>query len=402
MKNRIQLNTILILTVLCGAATSASAQSINLWRGNETKADWSDPYKWKLKHAPAGDEFVHFRSPNAVVAINNTIKLDNGIMLYGEDLFLRGDGNINMWSPVEYKSTVNIPASSSGHANLTLSDNLSLNGRIALAAKSFGTSASKGSVTLKDCSTITGKLSIGNNGSGSGQVFVRDQSTYRIEELEFNTLAEKGGAAELHILGGTVHLDTKANPFDTFLEDPSRKIIIGDNGQLKINSEWTIQHKKNVISEMISQKHIVAAQGCELMTPEFQQNMVLIKAKISADPRSIDMLLADIQQSAETIPPAAAPTALVDTSADTSQPEIEANSSRLNSLLKESKTTVTNPAVAAAQPKDKTGTLEKEESESSSAPLTGYIVFFSAALFFLRPAKRKEEDPAPKEKTTDD
>ena len=393
MKNKIQLNFTLMLAMLCGSALSTSAQSINLWRGGETMADWSDPYKWKLKHVPAGEEFVQFRAPNAVVAVNSTIELDNGMMLYGQDLFLQGNGNINMWSPIEHKSTVSIPASSSGHANLTLNDNLSLNGRIALAAKSFGTSACKGSITLRDRSTITGKLAIGNNGSGSGQVFVRDQSTYRIQELEFNTLAEKGGAAELHILGGTVHLETKGNPFNTFLADPSRKIIIGDYGQLKINSAWAIQLKKSVISKMISQKRIVAAQGCELTTPVFQREMILIKAKTSTDPRSIDTLLADIQQSTEakskTTTPA--PDALV----STSEPQTEAKTSRLDSLLSDMK------------PSDSAGALAQSDGnaddlENSSAPLTGYIVFFSAALFFLRPAKRKEEASAPEEKATDD
>ncbi len=402
MKNRIQLNTLLTLAVLFGAAISSSAQSINLWRGNEIKAEWSDPYKWKLKHVPTGEESVHFRTPNAVIAVNSTIELDNGMMLYGQDLFLQGNGNINMWSPIEHKRTVNIPASSSGHANLTISDNLSLNGRLALAAKSFGTSASKGSVTLKDRSTVTGTLSIGNNGSGSGKIFIRDQSTYRIQKLDLNTLADKGGAAELHILGGTVHIETKANPFDTFLADSSRKIIIGDYGKLKINSTWVIQLKKDVILRMITEKRIVAAQGCELMTPVFQRDMILIKAKTSVNPRSIDMLLSDIKKSTETkIQTTPVPVALASTPTSTPNSPEEIKPSRLEALLKEMKTSSSSPEVAMAQPNAKSDSSKKEASQNSSAPLTGYIVFFSAVFFFLRPTKLEENSPASTENTTD-
>ena len=391
MKNRIQLNSVLMLIALCGVALQASAQSINLWRGDETKADWSDPYKWKLKHVPAGEEAVHFRNPNSLVSVNSTIELDNGMMLYGQDLFLQGNGNINMWSPIEHKSTVNIPASSSGRANLTLSDNLSLNGQIALAAKSFGTSASKGSVTLKDRSTITGKLKVGNNGSGSGQVYVRDQAIYRIQEIEFDTLAEKGGAAELHILGGTVHLETKSSPFDAFLADPSRKIIIGDYGRLKINSAWAVQLKKNVISKMISQKRIVAAQGCELTTPIFHRDMILIKAQNTAEPRSLEALLADIKKSKESAPSVSVSQntgVLAQLTTDTSNPEGTAkeNPSRLETLL----TDMTSRQLAEQSDSSKNG-----NSENASAPLAGYIVFFSAIFFFLRPAKA-----VPTQKTT--
>jgi hypothetical protein len=284
MKNGKLIRIALATMLLCGAAISASAQSINLWRGSETKADWEDAFKWKLKHAPIGEEAVHFRQANGIVAVNSTIELNNGMMLYGQELSLKGNGNINLFSPITHKSTVNIPASATGKANLTLNDNLSLNGRIALAANAFGTSASKGSVTLKDRSTLSGKLAVGNNGSGAGRVFVRDQSTYRITGLELNTLAEKGGAAEIHILGGTVHLETKTNPFETFLADPSRKIIIGDYGSLMIDSPWSISLKKNVVTKMIREKRIVAASGCELTLPIFQRDRILIKAKTTATP----------------------------------------------------------------------------------------------------------------------
>ncbi len=378
MKNKIQLNRILMLAAVYGVAISASAQSINLWRGDATKSDWSDPYKWKLKHVPMGEESVHFRSPHAVVVVNSTVELDNGMMLYGQDLFLQGNGNINMWSPIEHKRTVNIPASSTGHANLTISDNLSLNGQIALAAKSFGNSATKGSVTLKDHATVSGKLTIGNNGVGSGQIFIRDQSVYRIQGLDLKTLAKKGGVSELHIMGGTVHIDVKTNPFEAFLEDSSRKIIIGDDGQLTINSALSIQHKKNIISKMISEKRISAAQGCELMTPIFHRDMIFMQARISVDPHSTPALLANIQNAAET------KSSPIPTATDAPKSNAGAQTSRLESLLKDMKSTESNRAVSSTRTNDESGA---PETKDTAAPLAGYIVFFSAALFLLRPAK---------------
>jgi len=157
--------------LLCGISTHA--QSINNWRGDATGSDWNDRYKWKLKHVPTGMEAAHFREKNSVITVNSTVQLNNGMHLYGEELTLEGNGNINLWNQVPFQRTVNIPASSSGFANLTLSDNLSLNGRVALSAKGFGPSASKGSITLKDRSNVTGALCVGNDGTGTGQVYVK-------------------------------------------------------------------------------------------------------------------------------------------------------------------------------------------------------------------------------------
>ncbi len=328
------------LAVLCGIASSAMAQpSINLWRGNESKANWTDAYKWKLKHVPATGEAVHFRQANSVIVVNSTVGLDNSMQLYGQELSLEGNGNINLWSPIPNRNTVYIPASATGYANLTLSDNLSINGQVALAAKAYGTSASKGSVTLKDRSTIAGKLSIGNDGNGSGRVFIRDQSVFRISGLELHTLADQGGSAEIHILGGTARFESGTDPFEAFLADPSRKIVLGDYGTLCIDSDWPIWQKKKALIELIKKNRLVAAPGCKLNTPVFQKNMLLLKAETTKTPQRLETLLADIGK------------------------------------------TEAEPEPAAETPGEET------IAKTTSEPPVGYIVFLGAILLFLRPAK---------------
>jgi len=339
MKQSIFIKTAMVFALLSGGM--ARAQSINIWRGNETKADWSDAYKWKLKHVPKGDEAVHFRQASSVVVIDKTIALNNGMLLYGQELSLEGNGNINFWSPVKNQSTVYIPASASGYANLTLNDNLSINGRIALSAKAYGTSASKGSITLKDRSTISGKLSIGNDGCGSGQIFVRDQSTYHVSDLELQTQADKGGSAEIHILGGTVQFEKGTNPLEIFLADPSRKIIIGDNGTLRIESSWSIRRKKELLIKMIQEGHLIATPGCRLLPPVFQKNTLTLKGETSDSRQNLDTLITQIR-----------------------------------------KTRVEPDPVEEA-----VVVQEEVVPESNSPPLTGYIVFVGAFLLFLRPAK---------------
>ncbi len=330
----------LAIAVLCGTASSAMAQpSINLWRGNESKANWSDAYKWKLKHVPASGEAVHFRQANSVIVVNSTVGLDNSMQLYGQELSLEGNGNINLWSPVPSRNTVYVPASATGYANLTLNDNLSINGQVALAAKAYGTSASKGSVTLKDRSTIAGKLLIGNDGKGSGQVFIRDQSVFRISGLELYTQADQGGSAEIHILGGTARFESGTDPFEAFLADSSRKIVLGDYGTLRIDSDLSIRQKKEALIEMIKQNRLVAAPGCKLTPPVFQDSLILLKAEATKTPQQIETLLAIIEHT-----------------------EAERN-----------------PAAET--------TSEEAVAETTSESPVGYIVFLSAILFFLRPLK---------------
>ncbi len=343
--------TILILAVVTLGAMlhSAPAQSINLWRGNETGADWNEAYKWNLKHVPTGSEAIHFRKESSVISINSTIELENGMHLYGQELLLEGNGNINLRSPIPYQRTIAIPASSSGRANLTLTDNLSVNAQISLAAKAFGTSASKGSLTLKDRSTLSGEVVIGNDGNGSGQIVLRDQSTYRVTRLKLDTLASHGGSAEIHILGGTVRLAVGDDPFEMFLADASRKIILGKYGTLYIESDLPIELKKKQLEKMIAQKQLVSVSGCKLGTPVIRDGMLSLKTEDSIIVPQPKALLASTGQTpgaAHATPP---------------------------------------PQLASAQPTAETKVATTTE-KTSATPLSGYIVFFSALLLLvLRP-----------------
>ena len=294
MKRTIFIGGIVALALLSGG--NAQSQSVNIWRGNETKADWGNAYKWKLKHPPKGDEAVHFRQANSVVSVNETVTLNNGMFLYGRELTLEGNGNIKFWSPVENQNSVYIPASAVGCANLTLAGTLTINGRIALAAKAYGTAASKGSVTMTDRSSISGKLSIGNNGYGSGQVFVRDQAIYHIEDLDLQTVADKGGLAEIHILGGSVRFGKGTNPLEIFLGDSSRKIIMGGGGILTVESGWPVERKKELLIKMIQGRHLIAMPGCRISLPVIQKNTVTLKGELSDTPQDINAFVAQIQK----------------------------------------------------------------------------------------------------------
>jgi len=356
---------IYMMIVLLGTASqSLRAQTVNMWRGNAVNADWNESYKWKLNHPPSEGEAAHFRADNSVITVNSTVQLENGMYLYGQELLLKGNGNINLWSLVPHERTVNIPASAQGYANLTISDNLSLNGRISLAAKCFGTSASKGTITLKGRSTVTGGLCIGNEGVGTGQVYVRDNATFRITNLELNTEAGKGGLAEIHILGGTVRIDTEEDFFELFMADPSRRIIIGDTGTLRIESSLPIAEKKNIFKELIANNRLVAASGSRLSSPILQDEMMIARAEDASfgpDSDNREELLAEIDNISE------------------GTPETQTmGTSDLGALVKALEAEVENT------PKTVAKVEEPKADESTNTNLAGYIVFFGTILLALR------------------
>jgi hypothetical protein len=366
----------IIVLLILAAAQLAVAQSVNVWRGDEARTDWNDKYKWKLKHVPNSSEAAHFREQNSVIEINSTVQLNNGMQLYGQELTLVGNGNLNLQNPVPHQRTVNIPASATGYANMTLNDNLSLNGRIALSAKSFGTSASKGSVTLNDRSTVSGTLSVGNQGSGTGQIFVRDNATYRITGLELDTRAQSGGSAEIHIIGGTVRIETKENPFDVFLADASRKLLIGEMGTLRIESDISAYQKKEQIKQMILQNRLVAAPGCRLTPPVINNKMLIIQAE---DERNVSTV-----QTREDL------LAAID-KLQIARPASVAAKPRLESLLKSIKSQPAAPSASVAA----NAPAEKEDSSAKEGVgLAGYIVFCGTCLLVLR---RSDEDEEPAE-----
>ncbi len=363
--NKSNYGTSILIALLLGAAgQSVYGQTVNQWRSTTTDADWNEGFRWKLKHPPAEGEAAHFRSDNTVISVNSTVQLNNGIYLYGQELLLKGNGNINLWSMVPHERTVNIPASTTGYANLTVADNLSLNGRISLSAKGFGTSASKGSLTLKDRATVTGGLAIGNKGVGTGQVFVRDNATFRITSLELNTKSEQGGMAEIHILGGTVRIETEEDVFATLMADPSRRIIIGDTGTLRIESNLPIAEKKAMIKKLIASNHLVAAPGSRLSSPILQDEMLIARAEDASFSPNADnrqQLMAQIDNISE------------------KREAPVATSSDLGSLVKslESEAEKQAETMAAAKP------AEEQEAETKTS-MAGYIVFFGTFLLALR------------------
>ncbi|MBN2162794.1 MAG: hypothetical protein JXR25_15180 [Pontiellaceae bacterium] len=358
-----------LMALMVAATAELQAQTVNTWRGDAVESDWNENFKWKLNHPPATGEAAHFRGENSIISINSTVELNNGMHLYGQALLLKGNGNINLRSLVEHERTVNIPASADGYATLTLCDNLSLNGRIALSAKGFGTSACKGTLTLKNRTTVTGGLEIGEAGVGTGQVFVQDNAIYRITNLNLNTLAEKGGMAEIHILGGTVRIDVDGDPFAAFMEDSSRKIIIGDTGTLRIESDLPIEEKKQMIKDMISSNRLIPASGCQLTTPILQDEMMIARAESSSVNSTLqdrDALLASI----DTI--------------SNSLPQMVSAPSDLGDLVKALHSQVSGESGKQAEVKD------QQDSESSSLHLAGYIVFFGSILLTLRRSATEE------------
>lgn len=365
-RHYIVMNTLAAL-LISTAMQTVEAQTVNLWRGDANGAEWNDQYKWKLNHSPTDNEAAHFREDNSIVTVNSTVELNNGLHLYGQELLLKGNGNINMWSMVPHERTVNIPASGSGFANLTLSDNLSLNGRISLSAKRFGTSASKGTVTLKNRSTVTGDLAIGNTGHGTGQIYVKDNSTFRITALELATKAEVGGMAEIYILGGTVRIETESNPFEAFLADPSRKIIIGDSGTLRIESDFPISEKKEMIKQLIANNRLVAAPGCHLTVPIFQDEMLIARAEGAlggSQPLDQAALLAAIDS--------------VDDKASILVDDDTVDLGALVLAIQSEKTNATETVV-----------LTDESDEEPTRHKAGYIVFFGTVLLALRRPQEK-------------
>ena len=365
MRNQRKIIGTALLATAFFTVANLQAQTVNTWRGDAVEADWNENYKWKLNHPPTAGEAAYFRAENSIISINSTVDLNNGMHLYGQELLLKGNGIINMRSLVEHQRSVNIPASADGYAALTLCDNISLNGRIVLSSKGFGTSASRGTLTLKNRTTVIGGLEIGEAGVGSGQVFVQDNAIFRITSLELDTSAEKGGMAEIHILGGTVRIDVEGDPFEAFMKDPSRKIIIGDTGTLRIESDLPIEEKKRMIKEMISSNHLIPAAGCQLTTPILQEEMMIARAEntsVNSSLKDRDALLAAI----DTI--------------SNSAPQIVSSPSDLGDLVKALHTQKSEEAANAEN---------MESEEPASMHMAGYIVFFGSILLTLRRAQKE-------------
>ena len=356
-----------LAAVLLGAACQTlHAETVNTWRGTAVSADWNDRYQWNLNHPPKEGEAAHFRQNNCVISVNGLVELDSGIYLYGQELMMKGNGNIILRSQIPLERTVNIPASADGFANLTLCDNLTLTGRISLSAKGFGTSACKGTITLKDRSTVTGGLAIGNNGVGTGLVIVEDNASFRITDIELNTLASKGGMAEIRILGGTVRIEADTNLFDMLMADPSRKIVIGESGTLRIDSKLPIARKKEMLKALIASNRLIATPGCQLTPPVLQNEMVIARAEnaqLRANGGNQNALLSQIDQISESTP--------------------ANNNSNLGDLVK--------ALQAEVNQQDGMAHNSSGSSNNANSPrMAGYIVIFGSLLLALRRPKAEE------------
>lgn len=342
MKRQITI-LILALTFLNTFVASTIAQSHNLWRGSEISESWDNSFKWQQNHIPTLKEAVHFRQDNSVISINSTVELGNGMQLYGKELLLEGNGNLNMRSNIPHRRSISIPASNKGYANLTIADTLSINAQISLAAKSFGTSASKGSITLKDRSTVTGDILIGNNGFGSGKITVKDNASYKATNLELNTKTSEGGSAEFYILGGSMNISMQGDPIRLFLEDSSRKIILGDNASLSMNYDVPSTQKKRDLEELLKNKQLIPVNGCQFSELLIHKGLLLIKAERTSRPSTINSLLT---------------------------------------------VAIREPKIL---PKETTTLSEEEKNSAKKSPIQGYIVFIGAiALILFKPAKEEK------------
>ena len=105
-------------------------------------------------HSPKRSERIQIRTPEVTITINEAVALNQGIQLYGEQLYLKGTGKIDLVNPFIHNKTIDIPASCDGSSTLTITDQVSINARILLSGKTYGTSQCKGTLILKDRSNV--------------------------------------------------------------------------------------------------------------------------------------------------------------------------------------------------------------------------------------------------------
>ena len=161
-------------------------------------------------------------------------------------------------------------------------------------------------------------------------------------------------------------METQENPFDVFLQDPSRKLVLGDMGTLRIESKVSALKKKEQVIAMIQQNRLVAAPGCRLKAPVINNKMLIIQAedeRNNSTEQTVDQLLAIIKKT----PVQAAPVDAVAT-----RPLLE-------SLLK---TMNAQPQSTASHDSEQ---IAKDEA-NDGVHLAGYIVFFGICLLALRRA----------------
>jgi len=274
-----QLKYIIIATVcaLTALTNTVCAQAINQWKNDQKVGQWEDGSMWKLNHSPRRSERIQIRTSEATITINETVALNQGIQLYGEQLYLNGTGKIDLINPFIHNKTIDIPASCDGSSTLTITDQVSVNARILLSGKTYGTSPCKGTLILKDQSYVTGALCIGNDGAGVGMVVLGDQSTFHITDINLQTDSDKGGRANLHVMSGTLWITLSEKSARTFLNDPSQQIVVGNKGTLILQSSQTTDQKSAMIRNLIRKHRIVTYRGSTLDIPVILDDKISVR-----------------------------------------------------------------------------------------------------------------------------
>jgi len=278
----------LLFTLFFSFTLSVQALVVNQWKNKNIEGRWESQSNWENGTVPISSECVNFRIPHALVLLDETVKLDQSIQIYSSTLSISGDGSIVFINPVDHRRSINIPASSEGRSTLTLSGNISIEGRILLAGKGFGYDAgiSKGSLILKGASSVKGPLSIGKDGAGIGTVTLMDESSFYITKLDIQTSEYQNGKATINVLSGTltIALNSSKNPYDVFLQDKNRRIILGKSGTLVIYTTHSKSLKKRYITNLIRQKRIASMNGY-LGTPIISDSKIVLRTQHYVAPK---------------------------------------------------------------------------------------------------------------------
>jgi len=276
-KNQFKHTIITTVCALIALTNTVCARAINQWKNDQKVGQWEDGSMWKLNHPPKRSERIQIRTSEATITINEYVAVNQGIQLYGEHLYLKGTGKIDLINPVIHNKTIDIPASCDGSSTLTITDQVSINARILLSGKTYGTSPCKGTLILKDQSRITGALCIGHDGAGVGMVILGDQSTFHITDINLQTDRDKGGKANLHVMSGTLWITLSDKSARTFLNDPSQQIVVGNKGTLILQSSQTTDQKSAMIRNLIRRHRIVTYSGSTLDIPVILDDKISVR-----------------------------------------------------------------------------------------------------------------------------
>ena len=260
---------------------------VNQWKSKKIQGRWENRLNWENETVPRPSDRVNFRIPHALVSLNETVKLDQSIQVYSSTLSLTGNGSIIFTNPIDHRQSINIPASSEGDSTLTLSRNISVKGRILLAGKGLGydEEINRGTLVLKGTSSVEGPLAIGKDGTGIGTVILMDNSSFYVTKLDIQTSKYQNGKATIKVLGGTFSIKTKPdqNPYEIFLQDKDRKIILGKSGTLIIYSTHSKALKERYISKLIKTKRIISVNG-RLARPIIDNTRLLLRTQYYVPP----------------------------------------------------------------------------------------------------------------------